>query len=60
MPVGRDAASQPLRRIRAEVALNLLVLMVVSACSPVSGAGNEDALSTVDGSDAAKRPDPER
>jgi 2-polyprenyl-3-methyl-5-hydroxy-6-metoxy-1,4-benzoquinol methylase len=42
--------------LRGQVALCLLVLMFVSACSPVFGAGNEDALSTVDGSDAAKRP----
>jgi hypothetical protein len=47
MRLWRDAASQGLRRVRVGVAL--VVLVVVSACSPVS-AGNEDALSTVVGS----------
>jgi hypothetical protein len=45
MRLWRDAASQRLRRVRVEVALGLVVLVVVSACTPVPGFGNEDALS---------------
>ena len=52
MPVWRDAASLRLGRVRVAVALGLVVLVVISACSSVS-AGNEDALSTVVGSDTA-------
>ena len=53
MRLWRDAASQRLRRVRVEVALGLVVLVLVSACSPVPGVGNEDALSTVVGSNTA-------